>query len=95
MDGQHKTQKSIEQGQAPNDGQDKRQAKRKRVSKACDRCHHAKIKCNGALPRCGTCVKANKACSYAAGMKRRGLRTGYVRALEGLWGLIFPVRGRQ
>ncbi|OGM42357.1 hypothetical protein ABOM_007869 [Aspergillus bombycis] len=63
--------------------------KRRRVSKACDRCRHGKLKCNGALPQCDTCIKADKPCSYGTAIRRRGLRTGYVRALECLMGLVF------
>lgn len=73
----------------PSDTDDRaHRQKRRRVSKACDRCRHGKLKCNGALPQCSTCVKADKQCSYGASMRRRGLRTGYVRALECLGGLI-------
>ncbi|KAL2835662.1 hypothetical protein BJY01DRAFT_223304, partial [Aspergillus pseudoustus] len=89
MSGHRNNQPTTERELLSKNGEQKPAAKRRRVSKACDRCHQGKLKCNGALPRCGTCAKGNKTCSYASGMKRRGLRTGYVRALEGLWGLIF------
>ncbi|KAF9893007.1 hypothetical protein FE257_012418 [Aspergillus nanangensis] len=73
---------------ASDDDERTHRQKRRRVSKACDRCRHGKLKCDGARPRCDTCLKADKPCSYGAGMRRRGLRTGYVRALECLWGLV-------
>ncbi|KAI9037820.1 uncharacterized protein KD926_011609 [Aspergillus affinis] len=71
-------------------GDDERthRGKRRRVSKACDRCRQGKLKCNGVRPQCDTCLKADKPCSYGIEIRRRGLRTGYVRALECLWGLI-------
>ncbi|CAM1503521.1 Fc.00g011120.m01.CDS01 [Cosmosporella sp. VM-42] len=62
--------------------------KRRRVPKARNRCRQGKLKCNGAIPQSGTCLKAKKTCSYKPTMKKRGLRTGYVRALECLWGLV-------
>jgi hypothetical protein len=63
--------------------------KRRRVSKACDQCRQGKLKCNGAIPRCSTCMEVKKPCTYGTTTRRRGLRTGYVRALECLWGLVF------
>lgn len=70
--------------------------KRRRVSKACERCRQAKLKCNGAMPQCETCLEAKKPCTYGTTMRRRGLRTGYVRALECLWGLVFQsIKGSE
>ncbi len=63
--------------------------KRRRVSKTCNWCRQCKLKCNGAVPSCRTCLEAKRMCSYGTTVKRRGLRTGYVRALECLWGLVF------
>lgn len=78
------------------DDEDVSSRKRQRVSKACDRCRQGKLKCNGATPRCGTCVKSQKSCSYGVTSKRRGLRSGYVRALECLLGITFQaIRGSQ
>lgn len=75
------------------DDDDNNRQKRRRVSKACDSCRHAKLKCDGARPQCGTCSDGGKPCSYGSVIKRRGLRTGYVRALECLWGLVFQSIG--
>lgn len=63
-------------------------AKRRRIARACDQCRHGKLKCDGRSPRCSKCLETKKACSYGAAAKRRGLKTGYVRALECLWGLV-------
>lgn len=41
------------------------------------------------MPHCGTCLKAKKPCSYEPTVRKRGLKTGYVRVLECLWGLVF------
>ncbi|KAK7210903.1 hypothetical protein V2G26_018081 [Clonostachys chloroleuca] len=63
--------------------------KRQRVAKACNRCRHSKLRCDGVRPSCQKCLAAKRNCSYGAPLKKRGLRTGYVRALECLWGLTF------
>lgn len=82
-------QPTAEQMPASDEDESVNLQKRRRVSKACDQCRQGKLKCNGAMPRCGTCLKAEKPCSYGATMRRRGLKTGYVRVLECLWGLVF------
>lgn len=63
--------------------------KRQRISRACQPCRKSKLKCNGAKPRCATCSSAKRVCSYTPNPRRRGLKTGYVRALECLWALVF------
>jgi hypothetical protein len=63
-------------------------AKRRRIARACDQCRHGKLRCDGRSPRCTKCLETKKPCSYGAAAKRRGLKTGYVRALESLWGLV-------
>lgn len=87
--GSNKSQDTPERTRATDEDERRHRPKRRRVSRACDRCRHSKLKCNGALPQCGPCVKVGKPCLYGATMRRRGLRTGYVRALECLWGLVF------
>ncbi|KAK2757788.1 hypothetical protein FQN53_008384, partial [Emmonsiellopsis sp. PD_33] len=61
--------------------------KRKRVSKACDRCRSKKDRCDGVRPTCSACQEAAHACSYDPVAKKRGLPEGYVRGLEKLWAL--------
>src|SRR5690606_4981241 len=56
--------------------------KRRRVSRACDACRSAKDKCDGAKPRCQRCVTLRRQCTYLSPGKRRGIRTGYIRAIE-------------
>jgi len=62
--------------------------RRKRVSRACDRCRSKKDKCDGARPACAACVASGLACSYDPKAKKRGLPGGYVRRLETLWALV-------
>ena len=62
-------------------------SKRKRVSRACDRCRAKKDKCDGQRPSCLTCLANGLQCSYDPVTKKRGLPEGYVRGLEKLWAL--------
>ena len=57
-------------------------AKRQRVSRACDQCRLAREKCDGIQPACFTCASSNRACSYTASPKKRGIQPGYIRTLE-------------
>jgi hypothetical protein len=61
--------------------------KRQRVSQACERCRAKKYRCDGAGPPCAACHTADTACNYGQAGQRRGLKTGYVKVLEMLWGL--------
>lgn len=71
-------------------------AKRKRVSRACDRCRTKKDKCNGQRPACSACIAAGQICLYDPSTKKRGLPEGYVRGLEKLWALcIDKVQGLE
>lgn len=52
---------------------------------ACLRCRTAKIKCDGKLPACSACEKADKAksCSGATDEFAKGKERSYVASLEG------------
>ncbi|KAL7795756.1 hypothetical protein V8C37DRAFT_373322 [Trichoderma ceciliae] len=56
--------------------------KRRRVSLACDACRTAREKCDGGRPHCGRCVSQNRPCSYTPASKKRGIQSGYLRAIE-------------
>lgn len=60
---------------------------RVRVSEACEPCRKRKDRCNGDKPTCDNCQRTQRECSYRQ-TRKRGLRTGYVRALESLLGFI-------
>ncbi|OAX83953.1 hypothetical protein ACJ72_01674 [Emergomyces africanus] len=62
-------------------------SKRKRVSKACNRCRSRKYRCDGLHPACLACQESGHGCSYDPILKKRGLPEGYVRGLEKLWAL--------
>lgn len=61
---------------------------RVRITRACNECRRRKDRCDGQRPACESCRQIGHPCSYNPS-KKRGLRTGYVRALEILLGLVF------
>ncbi|KAF5589541.1 quinic acid utilization activator [Fusarium pseudocircinatum] len=67
--------------------------KHKRVSRACNYCRARKHRCDGSHPTCSRCSAIHYPCSYGPDSKnkKRGLTTGYARALELLWALVFTV----
>jgi hypothetical protein len=71
-----------------NDNEETATRRRIRVSEACDTCRIRKDRCDGGRPTCNNCLRARRDCTYRP-TKKRGLRTGYVRALETLLGLLF------
>ncbi|KIX09189.1 uncharacterized protein Z518_00268 [Rhinocladiella mackenziei CBS 650.93] len=48
----------------------------RRVSKACDVCRLAKVRCGGEKPQCRRCVEAELFCSYDSPLRRRGPEKG-------------------
>jgi hypothetical protein len=67
-----------------------RPAKRQRVTQACQRCRSRKLRCDGRSPSCGACLTAQATCLYDnTSGRQRGLRSGYVKVLESLWGSVF------
>ncbi|KAL6903023.1 hypothetical protein GGI43DRAFT_330083 [Trichoderma evansii] len=56
--------------------------KRRRVSLACDACRTARERCDGGRPHCGRCVSQSRSCSYTPASKKRGIQSGYLRAIE-------------
>jgi hypothetical protein len=60
----------------PNDGS----AKVKRI--ACVLCRKRKLRCDGARPTCGTCMRLSHDCAYDEVRKKSGPKRGYVKLLE-------------
>ncbi|KAH7084139.1 hypothetical protein FB567DRAFT_76034 [Paraphoma chrysanthemicola] len=71
-----------------NENEELSMRRRIRVSEACTTCRIRKDRCDGGRPKCNNCLRARRDCTYKP-TKKRGLRTGYVRALETLLGLLF------
>jgi hypothetical protein len=67
-----------------------RPRKRQRVTQACQRCRTRKFRCDGESPSCAACLSAQATCFYdTTSGRQRGLRPGYVKLLESLWGSVF------
>jgi hypothetical protein len=67
-----------------------RPRKRQRVTQACQRCRTRKFRCDGESPSCAACLSVQATCFYdTASGRQRGLRPGYVKLLESLWGIVF------
>ncbi|KAK6432875.1 hypothetical protein LTR95_010951 [Oleoguttula sp. CCFEE 5521] len=60
------------------------QAKRSRVSRACDQCRASREKCVGGIAgsSCQTCEAQNRQCTYDEPPKKRGIQPNYIRTLE-------------
>ncbi|KXH29351.1 hypothetical protein CSIM01_01079 [Colletotrichum simmondsii] len=74
------------------EGKTSRGKVRLRVTRACNECRRRKDRCDGIRPSCNSCLSIGRSCSYGPA-KKRGLRTGYVRALELLLGMIVNTIG--
>nr|OQO26501.1 hypothetical protein B0A51_05893 [Rachicladosporium sp. CCFEE 5018] len=60
------------------------QAKRSRVSRACDQCRSSREKCVGGTSSssCQTCEAQSRQCTYDEPPKKRGIQPNYIRTLE-------------
>ncbi|KAM0722817.1 hypothetical protein Q7P37_002259 [Cladosporium fusiforme] len=67
-----------------------RPRKRQRATQACHRCRLKKFRCDAEGLPCGVCQSAQAECLYddAGVVRRRGLKPGYVKILESLWGSV-------
>ncbi|KAL9605287.1 MAG: hypothetical protein Q9179_001535 [Wetmoreana sp. 5 TL-2023] len=69
----------------PNGGFDERDdAKRRRIAKACDMCRKKKIKCDGKMPACSHCINYKTECIFTHVEKKRAPPKGakYIEGLE-------------
>lgn len=73
-------------GNGDNDveGGDNRDAKRRRIARACDMCRKKKIKCDGKLPKCSHCENYKTVCIFTHVEKKRAPPKGakYIEGLE-------------
>ncbi|KAG0227092.1 hypothetical protein BGW42_003150, partial [Actinomortierella wolfii] len=61
---------------------DQLDAKRRRVSRACDTCRRKKVRCDGLQPSCTNCTTFGFQCTFNDSAKKRGPPKGYIEALE-------------
>lgn len=67
----------------------KRASKKRKASRACDRCNVQHQPCDNATPKCGVCERVGAECTYDRPIRKRGPRAGYTAQFgERLWGLV-------
>ncbi|KAI1877020.1 uncharacterized protein JN550_001092 [Neoarthrinium moseri] len=67
----------------------RRASKKRKASRACDRCNVQHQPCDNASPKCSVCERAGTDCTYNRPIRKRGPRTGYTAQYgERLWGLV-------
>jgi hypothetical protein len=67
----------------------KRASKKRKASRACDRCNVQHQPCDNLSPKCSVCERAGTECTYDRPVRKRGPRTGYTAQHgERLWGLV-------
>ncbi|KAI0176460.1 hypothetical protein GGR52DRAFT_541075 [Hypoxylon sp. FL1284] len=71
----------------------KRASKKRKASRACDRCNSQHQPCDNAVPKCSVCVRAGTECTYNRPVRKRGPRSGYTgQNGERLWAIILQAR---
>ncbi|ORZ28713.1 fungal-specific transcription factor domain-domain-containing protein [Lobosporangium transversale] len=63
-------------------------AKRSKITKACDNCRRRRVKCDGVPGGCGGCKAAKTQCVYTTSNTKRGPPKGYVEVIEDRLGKI-------
>jgi hypothetical protein len=71
-------------GDGDGEGGDSRDAKRRRIARACDMCRKKKIKCDGKMPKCSHCENYKTECIFTHVEKKRAPPKGakYIEGLE-------------
>lgn len=64
--------------------EDREDAKRRRIARACDMCRKKKIKCDGKMPACSHCINYKTECNFTHVEKKRAPPKGakYIEGLE-------------
>jgi len=71
----------------------RRAAKKRKASRACDRCNSQHQPCDNAVPKCSVCVRAGTECTYNRPVRKRGPRSGYTgQNGERLWAIMLQAR---
>ncbi|KAI5866478.1 hypothetical protein GGS23DRAFT_550837 [Durotheca rogersii] len=71
----------------------KRASKKRKASRACDRCNSQHQPCDNAAPKCSVCVRAGTECTYNRPVRKRGPRSGYTgQNGERLWAIVLQAR---
>lgn len=68
-------------------------SKKRKATRACDRCNSQHQPCDNALPKCSVCERAGTACTYDRPVRKRGPRSGYTgQNGERLWSIVLQAR---
>ncbi|KAI1496929.1 hypothetical protein F5X99DRAFT_398673 [Biscogniauxia marginata] len=71
----------------------KRSSKKRKASRACDRCNSQHQPCDNATPKCSVCVRAGTECTYNRPIRKRGPRSGYTgQNGERLWTIVLQAK---
>ncbi|KAI0021590.1 hypothetical protein F4780DRAFT_778376 [Xylariomycetidae sp. FL0641] len=71
----------------------KRLSKKRKASRACDRCNSQHQPCDNAVPKCSVCVRAGTECTYNRPVRKRGPRSGYTgQNGERLWAIVLQAK---
>lgn len=71
----------------------KRASKKRKASRACDRCNSQHQPCDNASPKCSVCERAGTECTYNRPVRKRGPRSGYTgQNGERLWSIVLQAR---
>ncbi|KAF2967049.1 hypothetical protein GQX73_g6507 [Xylaria multiplex] len=71
----------------------RRADKKRKASRACDRCNSQHQPCDNAVPKCSVCVRAGTDCTYNRPVRKRGPRSGYTgQNGERLWAIVLQAR---
>ncbi|KAI3330815.1 hypothetical protein F4824DRAFT_491934 [Ustulina deusta] len=71
----------------------RRAAKKRKASRACDRCNSQHQPCDNAAPKCSVCARAGTECTYNRPVRKRGPRSGYTgQNGERLWAIVLQAR---
>ncbi|KAI2641229.1 hypothetical protein GGS21DRAFT_537681 [Xylaria nigripes] len=71
----------------------RRAMKKRKASRACDRCNSQHQPCDNAIPKCSVCVRAGTECTYNRPVRKRGPRSGYTSQNgERLWAIVLQSR---
>ncbi|KAI0596843.1 hypothetical protein F4775DRAFT_593953 [Biscogniauxia sp. FL1348] len=71
----------------------KRMSKKRKASRACDRCNSQHQPCDNAVPKCSVCVRAGTECTYNRPVRKRGPRSGYTgQNGERLWTIVLQAK---
>lgn len=75
------------------DDDDRRASKKRKATRACDRCNSQHQPCDNSLPKCSVCERAGTSCTYDRPIRKRGPRVGYTSQNgERLWSAVLKAR---